>query len=660
MNKVVFNYGNEKIEIQYQPEDKIKNIFQKFCLKVDKNIKDLLFYYMREIINEDFKLSQIESNLKQERHIINILVYEKKLVLKKKNFEKSKDIICPDCGEEARIDIKNFKFSLFCSSNGHKNKNLSVDEFAKKQNIDISKTICNICKKNSKSDSKNKKFYYCFICRANLCELCKSAHDKSHKIENFEQRNYLCQEHFSNYIKYCEQCKKNMCIECEKEHIQHQTILFNDILADKKNYIQEINFLGDLVNKFKEEINYIINILMNISDNINNYYKIANSFIKARNIENINYNLLKNISTFIEYNNIIKSQITQFINTDNLDKKFDYLNNLIENNIKSKFKNPLIENMSLSLTVKNDSEVTTIIPLKNQEDIAVCLANGFLFVYNIKTFKEKLAAKITNKTILDIIILDDNKVCISCWDFIIRIIQFYNDNTQYKIIQELKDHTNFINCLKKSLFLKNQILFFSSSNDGRVLLWKYDKMNKLFKIFKEFKIYQIENMNMNDGLQLESLEESIKFQKLICGASTKRSIYFCDLNNVSPIEKIKINVNRCIRALKIIDDDFLIIAGYKEINILNIKDKVILYTIGFHENIEFNCIYQRKNGNILISEFGQICKIREFEFNKKTASLNLLSTRENDFENYITTMTESIYGDLIVGGYDKRIKYFYN
>ena len=80
--------------------------------------------------------------------------------------------------------------------------------------------------------------------------------------------------------------------------------------------------------------------------------------------------------------------------------------------------------------------------------------------------------------------------------------------------------------------------------------------------------------------------------------------------------------------------------------------------IRFDKICEFNCVFQRKNGNILISEYGKISKIREFQFNEKTLSLNLISTRVKDFKSYVTTIAESIEGDLIFAGYDSKIKFF--
>ena len=86
-------------------------------------------------------------------------------------------------------------------------------------------------------------------------------------------------------------------------------------------------------------------------------------------------------------------------------------------------------------------------------------------------------------------------------------------------------------------------------------------------------------MNKNEDFQVEGLEESIQYKKLIGAASFKNCIYFCDLTNFSSIEKINVSVNRCIRALKIISNDILLVAGNKEINVLNIKNKSIIYSI---------------------------------------------------------------------------------
>ena len=421
---------------------------------------------------------------------------------------------------------------------------------------------------------------------------------------------------------------------CEKEHKTHNSIFFGDIIIYKENYIKELLDFRKNIDKFQEDLNSIINLLMNISESINNYYKISEDIIKNYNIDKLNYNILMNYDAFFEHNKILYESINQIIGTKDLNKKFEIINNLF-----NKTENEaLIENLILDKTVKMNDDIATIIPLSNKTDIAVCLTNGELCVYDIKTYEKKLDANITNKTILDIVEFENNKIFISCWDNIIRFIQFFNNNTQYTIIQELKGHNRYINCLKKSLLFKDPIILYSSSNDGRILLWKYDKRKQLFNKISQFNIYEIEHMNKDEDFQVEGLEESIQYKKLIGAASFKNCIYFCDLTNFSSIEKINVSVNRCIRALKIISNDILLVAGNKEINVLNIKNKSIFYSICINKSCEFNCIFQKRNGNILISEFSRyenFSKIKEFQFDKKSLALNLVSSRDSDFKNYI-------------------------
>ena len=655
MNKVIFNYKSVETVIQCMPNDKMKKIVQNFCQKTEVDINNLIFNYNGSIINIELEVNKLENIFDKERKIMNVLVFNKEET-KIKNKEKSIEIICPDCRENARVNIKDYKFNIFGCKNGHQINNLSTNEFLQSQSIDISKITCEICKKTNKSECFEQKFHYCLNCKSNLCALCNSIHNKEHKVVKYEQKNYFCIKHFANYIKYCKQCKKNMCIMCENEHKNHSSIFFGNIIINKENYMEQLNYLKKNIDKFQEEINSIINLLKNISENINNYYSISLDIIKNYNIENLNYNLLKNIDTFSEHNKIISDNLNQIIKSKSLNKKFELINSLIQKN-----NNSLIDNLSLVKTIDMDAKISTVIPLNNKKDIAVCLTNGFLYIFDLQSFKKKLEANITNKTILDIVEFENNKICISCWDNIIRFIQLENNNTKYKIIQKLKGHENLVNCLKKSMLFKEQIILYSSSNDGSVLLWKYDQINQLFNKFKEFKIIEFEQMSKNLFLQIEAIEESIKYKKLICAASSQSSIYLCNLNNYSLIEKVNVSVNRCIRALKVINNDILLVAGNMKINVVNIKDKLIIDSIFFNKDCEFNCIFQKTNGNILISEysdFDRSSKIIEFQFNEKLQALSIVSSRDNDFKNYITTIEETYDGYLISGGYNSKIIVF--
>ena len=77
-----------------------------------------------------------------------------------------------------------------------------------------------------------------------------------------------------------------------------------------------------------------------------------------------------NYDAFFEHNKILYESINQIICTKT------------ENEA-------LIENLILDKTVKMNDDIATIIPLSNKTDIAVCLTNGELCVYDIKTYEKK-------------------------------------------------------------------------------------------------------------------------------------------------------------------------------------------------------------------------------------------------------------------------------
>ena len=118
---------------------------------------------------------------------------------------------------------------------------------------------------------------------------------------------------------------------------------------------------------------------------------------------------------------------------------------------------------------------------------------------------------------------------------------FYDNNTKVKILQILEGHKDYINSLRKLLYYRNEIIIASSSSDGKIIFWKYNKENCFFNKFKEIKIY-LEEPSCKTSFQLENLEESMKYRQLLCGHSLIKKIYFCNLNNLSQIEKMEISV----------------------------------------------------------------------------------------------------------------------
>ena len=140
------------------------------------------------------------------------------------------------------------------------------------------------------------------------------------------------------------------------------------------------------------------------------------------------------------------------------------------------------------------------------------------------------------------------------------------------------------------------------------------------------------------------------------------NFYFIDLNKEANIIKLKVSINNYIRALKISENgDYLISAGKKVISVIDISKKAIIFKVEYNINCEFDNIFQRKYGNILITEYGKLYKIKEFQFDNKLLKLNFLSEKEKDFTNYISSIDEFDEGSIISGGYDhKVIRYSFN
>ena len=185
MASIKFLYEGRDGSIQCQMEDKIDDIFQKFLSKINMHddINSVFFLYNGEIIEK--KDSTIEE-ITKDKNVKEIAV---KVCINKEEEQnisliKSKEIICPKCGENCKIKIENYKISLFGCKNKHKINNIFLKEYENTQNIDESKIECEVCKKNenNKSNVFNRQFYVCNFCKMKFCPLCKSKHYKDHHI----------------------------------------------------------------------------------------------------------------------------------------------------------------------------------------------------------------------------------------------------------------------------------------------------------------------------------------------------------------------------------------------------------------------------------------------------------------------------------------------
>ena len=288
MAKVIFSYEGEKIKIQCNENDLMKDIINKFLKKIKKEEYELYYIYNGKKLNYELTFNEQANNLDKELKKMNIIVLYVK-GKKGKNEIISKDIICPECKDNILIELKKFQINLFGCNQNHSKNNINIYSFEETQKIDLNKIVCDICINNNKGDAHNNSFYKCNTCNKNICPLCNSIHDKNHFIINYDDKNYICNKHNDAYSKYCEECKENICLICENKHINHKIFDFKNILLDKNELLKLMSNLKDVLDKFKSKIKIIKEIFDKLVNIMDLYYNINNNIINNYNINKRNH-----------------------------------------------------------------------------------------------------------------------------------------------------------------------------------------------------------------------------------------------------------------------------------------------------------------------------------------------------------------------------------
>ena len=329
MIDVECEYLGSNVTVQAKLTDKMSLVFQKFKTKAQTNSASLIFLYKGNTISEDPQLEQVISNDDRNENKMKIVVnsLDSQQNANTSTNSISVDIICPQCKENCMIKIENCKISFNCK-NGHNQENILLDEFKKTQGIDLTKTTCDNCKEKNRSETYNKEFYRCLNCKLNLCPLCKGGHDRTHKIINFDQKNYICEQHHEDFIKYCTKCKLNLCLNCSNDHKDHACVPFDTILPDINKIKEEKDKLNSLIENMKKNIDDIKTKLDKIIENLKIYYEIYDNLLKNYDNKKRNYELFQNLDEInknmiienlndIDGNNNISYKLTKLIDLYN-------------------------------------------------------------------------------------------------------------------------------------------------------------------------------------------------------------------------------------------------------------------------------------------------------------------------------------------------------
>ena len=398
MAEVEFIYNGTKTIIQCNLSEKIKDISKRFKDKINLTNKNINFTYNGNLVlNEELKFEEIVNNEDTIRKKMSFIVFDNLIETKDKDIIKSNEIICPECKENIRMNINEYKINLLKCKNGHNKENILLDEFEETQNINLTDIICNICKNNNKSISYDNIFYKCLTCNINICPLCKSSHDKNHIIINYDEKYYICNEHNEKYMLYCEDCNKNLCTLCDG-HKEHKRIFFVDILPKKEDLIKKKQLLKSTIDDFNSEIKVLISRFNEVTNKINIYYKIIEDMINNYDNKNRNYEIIYNLNQI--QNNNINEELKKIIRCNNIIEKY--------NNILNIYKKMNHDEINLIYNIKGLKELYLFganFVSKNKNNLKLIIdgkEQDIIYKYNIENNNNKDILEIKLKGITNV------------------------------------------------------------------------------------------------------------------------------------------------------------------------------------------------------------------------------------------------------------------
>ena len=112
MFEVGFNYNGGNTTIQCNIIDKMEDIFNKFGMKLGKDINSLYFLYGAKQLEKELTLEENINKDDIKLKKINIIVKDINKEEEKLINKKSKEIICPICKESIKMKINNYRIYL--------------------------------------------------------------------------------------------------------------------------------------------------------------------------------------------------------------------------------------------------------------------------------------------------------------------------------------------------------------------------------------------------------------------------------------------------------------------------------------------------------------------------------------------------------------------
>ena len=131
---------------------------------------------------------------------------------------------------------------------------------------------------------------------------------------------------------------------CRKSHNnkKHEIIDYSNMIENKNEIKEAINKFKTKIDAFNNVINDLIEKIIYISKNVNEFYKISYDVINNYELQNRNYEILKNID--IIKKNIKINEIDEIIKETKINIQIQKLMKMYEKmiDLSSKEKNPLL------------------------------------------------------------------------------------------------------------------------------------------------------------------------------------------------------------------------------------------------------------------------------------------------------------------------------
>ena len=523
MSKVIFDLNQIETEIQCDENETMETICSRYAFKIRKELKTLIFMYSGKAIDLNLSFIQTINNLDKEKKSFKVLVKSIIDTYSKgnSNYIISKQCICPTCSEIAKISFQDYKINLLCRL-GHEYK-LLIPKYKETQKIDQSKIICDVCKNNNKIITFQNMFHRCNTCKINICPLCVSKHAKIHNIINYDDKNFICEEHSEFYNSYCKSCQKNLCIECEKFHRNHKIETYGNIVPDKNKLKQDLEEYKTIIEKFNESIKVTINKLKQLVDNMNILYEIyedmVNNYINSKSKRN--YEIISNINEFrLNDNNFIKimqkfiqmkedyHQIPNLLNvydkmvSEKLESKFESFDDIYKKYIELKSQNEFLQSQLNKDNEKSFQNFNNSNPIfNNSNSLQKNFINNVNFEFQGKNIINDNMTNM-NQIMNNNMINNHNMNILNNFEMNNNMVKMQNNmNMNYNMNNNINMNNNMISNMNSTMNNNNNMNMNSSNN---LNIGMKNNINNDMNLNNRGII--IHNLNFNDNFSITQIK----------------------------------------------------------------------------------------------------------------------------------------------------------